>query len=919
MAFPVTPLTPTVELQGVVTAGVWTNISSYVYAEDGITITRGRQDEQASLEPSTCSLTLNNRDGRFSPRNPTGAYYGKIGRNTPIRVSVNLGQTRLVADAYDDRANTSDSAGLSITGDIDIRIDTRLRTWDQFVTLVGKTGAAPQRSYALDLNSNGTLTLWWSADGTNWLTATSTVPVPQRTGRMAVRATLDVNNGAAGRTVVFYSAPTMSGTWTQIGDSVVQAGVTSIFDSTSGVSIGSGAPIGMETYSAKILQGIAGTERANPDFTAQTDGATSFVDAAGNTWTLGGAAITNKRTRFVGEVSTWPPKWDVSGRDVRVPVVAAGILRRLGQGASPLQSALRRGIPSESGVVAYWPMEDEDGAVQFASALTGGPALSISGAPQLASNESVAGSKPLPVIGGATFVGAVPPSVDGTIQGRFVTVIAAAGEPDGAVLMRMYTTGTVYTWDLVYSTASGGSFKLIGRDSLGATLVSSFATHTNVNGNLYQAAITITTSGANVAWELITVHIATDSGLVWSGTVAGDVGQCGGVSINPFANLTDTVVGHVHIRSSAASNPYGLENYVRGWVPETPGRRVARLCSEEGITFRSAGYPGPASGSAVGSFQGMGPQSTQTLLDLIGEAVTTDMGVLSEPRDDTGLAYRPRESLYSQMPALSLDYDNLADLEPVEDDQQSRNDVTVIRSDGSSARQVLETGALSIQAPPNGIGLYSEQISINVQADSALPQQARWRLHQGTIDEPRYPVIEVRLEAPDFSASPALTSAALDLEQGDLIEVANPPAWVPPDDIKQLALGFTETIEPFAYSIQINCTPASAWRVGIYDQGTPATRYAADGATLNAGITSTATGAAALSIVTPAGKPRWVSAAGNFPMDIFVGGECITLSAIANTASPQAATVSARSVNGVVKAHSAGAPIQVVDDGVYGL
>lgn len=54
-------------------------------------------------------------------------------------------------------------------------------------------------------------------------------------------------------------------------------------------------------------------------------------------------------------------------------------------------------------------------------------------------------------------------------------------------------------------------------------------------------------------------------------------------------------------------------------------------------------------------------------------------------------------------------------------------------------------------------------------------------------------------------------------------------------------------------------------------------------------------------------------------MKITVGGEVITLSAIAATASPQSATVSARSVNGVVKAHLAGAAVDIADPVFYAL
>jgi hypothetical protein len=66
----------------------WVDITSYVYYRDMITVTRGRSDEAAQVDPSTCRFTVNNRDGRFSPRNPTGPYYGFLTRNTPVRVSV---------------------------------------------------------------------------------------------------------------------------------------------------------------------------------------------------------------------------------------------------------------------------------------------------------------------------------------------------------------------------------------------------------------------------------------------------------------------------------------------------------------------------------------------------------------------------------------------------------------------------------------------------------------------------------------------------------------------------------------------------------------------------------------------------------------------------------------------------------------
>lgn len=64
----------------------WTDISQWVRYEQGVVIRRGMSDAATALQAGRCALTVDNRDGRFTPRNPVGPWYGQIGRNTPIRV-----------------------------------------------------------------------------------------------------------------------------------------------------------------------------------------------------------------------------------------------------------------------------------------------------------------------------------------------------------------------------------------------------------------------------------------------------------------------------------------------------------------------------------------------------------------------------------------------------------------------------------------------------------------------------------------------------------------------------------------------------------------------------------------------------------------------------------------------------------------
>ena len=101
MAFPADPLDAIVQLAlgadltQVPAAWSWTDITEYVHMGDGaeITITRGRSDEFSTAAPCRISMTLINQDGRFCPKNPVGAYYGQLNRNTPIRVRVHDGSS----------------------------------------------------------------------------------------------------------------------------------------------------------------------------------------------------------------------------------------------------------------------------------------------------------------------------------------------------------------------------------------------------------------------------------------------------------------------------------------------------------------------------------------------------------------------------------------------------------------------------------------------------------------------------------------------------------------------------------------------------------------------------------------------------------------------------------------------------------
>jgi len=201
-------------------------------------------------------------------------------------------------------ATSPDNAALDIVGDLGIRADLTMSNWAPgvFSTPVSKwnQNGVNQRGYALQMADVGKIQLVWSNDGTAVLSAQSTIAVPAIGGqRLAIRATLQVNNGAAGRTITFYTAPTIaSGAWTQLGTAVVQGGTTSIFNSNSQAQVsghsgsfaGGADSVAYQVHAVEIRAGIGGTVGANPDFTIQNNLAGSFTDAAGRVWTINGSA-----------------------------------------------------------------------------------------------------------------------------------------------------------------------------------------------------------------------------------------------------------------------------------------------------------------------------------------------------------------------------------------------------------------------------------------------------------------------------------------------------------------------------------------------------------------------------------------------------------------------------------------------------
>jgi hypothetical protein len=790
---------------------------------------------------------------------------------------------------------------LQITGDLDVRVEATAdwRNPDALQTIIGRYDGTTTGSFWMVWINQGILAFRWhdSVGGGYW--TVSATPPADMAARAALRATLDVSNADGGATMSLYWSSSITGDWiplgtafTTVGSFALDTGATALTVAPTNATAGR-APIIGRVHAVEVRDGIDGTLVAAADFTAQTPGATAFTDTAGLGWTVGAGALTNQEPRFVGEISAWPTRWDASGGDVYVPVQAGGIMRRLGQGASPLDSTLRRRIPSDPSVVAYWPMEDGRDAAQAYSPTPGVQPMQVSGL-SFGSDDTLAGSNPLPTVGtGASIRASVPTSSTGAWRIEFVYRIPTTPAGDANLQFLTFTTASGYTWRVGIGAAD---VHLDVTTSDGSSLLSSAIIPTNFfSGAWSRFYVQASQSSGNVAYDIGWYTVGGNFTHI-TGSFAGNASRVTAITTSFPNGLSGISIGHVTVFSALDVAIFNGAD--TGFAEEDAADRYVRLCAEEGIP---ATLPYGTAGTAP-----VGPQRPGAVLDLLEEAADADVGVLYEARDSIALAYRPRVTLYNQTPALALDYTARGEvappLEPTEDDTQTRNDITVSRPSGSSARAVLDAGALSVQAPPLGVGRYTTSQTANVQSDTQLPDLAGWLLHLGTTDEPRYPQVTVNL-----AAGPWLRGDACAVDLGDLITISNPPVWLPPGDIRAMVQGYTEIIGVFDWTIAYNCTPGSPWTVAVLEDDVLG-RCDTDGSELAADADANDT---TISVAVTAG-PLWTTAADQYPFDLRVGGEIVTATACSGSSSPQTFTVT-RAVNGIVRGWDAGTDVRLAN------
>lgn len=520
--------------------------------------------------------------------------------------------------------------------------------------------------------------------------------------------------------------------------------------------------------------------------------------------------------RFLGEVSEFPARWEPSGGDVWVPLTASGILRRLTHAKaldSTLTTALRGLAAANGDITGYWPCEDGVGSTLLASALAGGVQGEIVfGTPVFDAVDLAAGTHNVPTWGGcrAKFTPASATATEFT-AGCYIQFPATGVLTGGEELFRCDVTGTAQSFRFIYSPTGGGGVFLQVLSSDGSTelLATGVISGAGADGNPVYVKVECSNSGANVAYAFSTIQ---PSGGTLSGTIVG--AQIGaptvariGAGVIGLPAAAEVGIGHIVLGTSDTALFHSEFDSAReGYTGESVEDRCSRLTSTSGVTVTAI------SGTAMPDE--LGPQPDGSLLDVLRAMEKADAGAILYDKigaaGSLGLDVITRNARYNdQQSQLVLNYTSVQispPFEPVDDDQQLRNDVKVSRVDGSSARAQLTSGALSTQEYPNGVGPYPFEETYGIYDDASLPYLASWILALGTIDETRFPAVTV-----DLVKNSSLVASAEALRPGERLRLTNLPAYAGATNVDLQVIGWYETLTNHKRTITFICDPGSIW------------------------------------------------------------------------------------------------------------
>jgi hypothetical protein len=368
------------------------------------------------------------------------------------------------------------------------------------------------------------------------------------------------------------------------------------------------------------------------------------------------------------------------------------------------------------------------------------------------------------------------------------------------------------------------------------------------------------------------------------------------VEVSPYAQLDGWQVAHLALWGYAAPVRSLADTAAMvAFAGERVVTRIVRTCGEDGIP-ETVGVLAEDDTS-----EPMGPASPTTTIDVLRQCELTDHGVMD---DHLGaITYRPRSSMYGQDPALVLDGDlgHLpATLPPPQlTDARLRNRVSASTTYGGQTATVEDADSIDRQ----GLIAYSPSGGLNLANASLLRQHALWSLGHGTLREPQYPALPVRL-----STHPELVSQWRAVQLGSLIEVRHPPLphrgpWR--IQVRGVTVQWIGSKVWRASVVGVPYRPFEVAAVGTWRPG------------LTAQLAMPMSADQTYAVVDVVG-PLATTDPGDYPVDMAIGLERVTATACSGTSSPQTLTLT-RAVDGLGGTHVSGESVDLWRPLVIGL
>ena len=575
-------------------------------------------------------------------------------------------------------------------------------------------------------------------------------------------------------------------------------------------------------------------------FECEIDNEGLDYDPSRPTSLLYGVAGRNTRVRIrphsnsylYAEASTWTPERTVDhqpgaqrGRS-STRLVAEGLLRRIGTWSEPIRSPMYRTISSRSTSIGHWSLEDDRDALTLANSYPGGRSGTFTGDLTLGESESAQGAAQSVKVSATTGMSGVFAAASGTAGWQVSWSFRLPAIPASATwgqLLR-WSTSSGYTWLVEVNNAA---YRFTVTDSDGAVLLSyGPLAYTGREPNQWTTMrVKASASGGTVTVEPAW-YIQGDSAVVGATTTfSGSVGALRGWAHDGNAVAAGGWLSHIFAVTGGTDSLLGATavQVFNGYSGEAAGVRFNRVMAEQGLTRYTIG-------SGTDSMP-MGPQRVGTLLDILKEIRATDDCRIDDERFDVALTMTTRRALYNQTPALSLTYPgDIYAYDKEIGDLNTHNRVTVKNTLGGEATVVQDSGPMSVQAPPAGVGLNPYSVDVNVADENALDDIATWHLAKGTLELPLYSSVTVNLGA----ASPLL-AAAVAVREGNYITVTGLEA----ETVHLLVVGIARQTTPGVETLTFQCEPYEPYQVGVWDD--PSFRYDSRTSTLNAGYSASAT------------------------------------------------------------------------------